>query len=144
MSNDFVTQFLADKDKVSISANDMFDRVINLKLYVKNKDGTLKDTYVIRSDYELYYPNLMNKVAHNDIESFISQNDCIIRKCQHKPSIKVQYKRVSPTTSIEVDIFISNFYMLDKDGNLLSGFNNDTYPLSRIDFAMGYFGQFKA
>lgn len=144
MSNDFVTQFLADKDKVSISANDMFDRVINLKLYVKNKDGTPKDTYVIRSDYELYYPNLMDTVAHNNIESFISQNDCIIRKCQHKPSIKVQYKRVSPTASIEVDIFISNFYMLDKDGNLLSGFNNDTYPLSRVDFAMGYFGQFKA
>ena len=48
------------------------------------------------------------------------------------------------TASIEVDIFISNFYMLDKDGNLLSGFNNATYPLSRVDFAMGYFGQFKA
>lgn len=144
MSKDFVTQFLADKDKVSIGADDLFDRVINLKLYVKNKDGTLKDTYVIRSDYELHYPNLMNAVAHNDIKSFIDQKKCIIRKCQQKPSIKVQYKRVSLTASIEVDIFISNFYMLDKDGNLLSGFNNDTYQLSRVDFAMGYFGQFKA
>lgn len=144
MSKDFVTQFLADKDKVSISADDLFDRVINLKLYVKNKDGTLKDTYVIRSDYELHYPNLMNTVVHNSMGSFIDQKKCIIRKCQQKPSIKVQYKRVSLTSSIEVDIFISNFYMLDKDGNLLSGFNNATYQLSRVDFAMGYFGQFKA
>lgn len=144
MSNDFETQFLADKDKVSLSSSDIFDRVINLKLYVKNKDGTLKDTYVIRSDYELYYPNLMSAVAYNNIKSFAAQEKCIIRKCQQKPSIKVQYKRVSLTASIEVDIFISNFYMLDKDGNLISGFNNATYQLSRVDFAMGYFGQFKA
>lgn len=144
MSSNYVTQLMQDKDKVSISANDMFDRVINLKLYVEDKDGTVKDTYVIRSDYELFYPKLMKNVADNNIKSFISNKKCIIRKCQYKPSIKVQYKRVSLTSAVSVDIFISNFFMLDKDGNLINGFNNETYKLTRVDFAMGYFGQFKA
>ena len=144
MSNDFKTQLMADKDKVTLTENDLFDKVINLKLYVKNKDGTLKDTYVIRSDFEMYFPNLMNAVAHNDMTSFVDQKKFIVRKCQQKPSIKVQYKRVSLNASIEVDIFVHNFYMLDKNGNLLSGFNNETYELSRVDFSMGYFGQFKA
>lgn len=144
MSSDFKTQLLADKDKVKLTESDLVDRVINLKLYVKNKDGTLKDTYVIRSDFEMYFPNMMNAISHNDMTSFVDQKKFIVRKCQNKPSIKVQYKRVSLNASIEVDIFVHNFYMLDKNGNLLSGFNNETYELSRVDFAMGYFGQFKA
>ena len=44
----FVTQFLADKDKVSSVLMMFLIELINLKLYVKNKDGTLKDTYVIK------------------------------------------------------------------------------------------------
>ena len=106
MSNDFKTQLMADKDKVTLTENDLFDKVINLKLYVEDKDGTLKDTYVIRSDYEMYFPNLMNAVAHNDMTSFVDQKKFIVRKCQQKPSIKVQYKRVSLNASIEVDIFV--------------------------------------
>lgn len=144
MSEDFKTHLMADKDKVDLDSRDFFDKVINLKLYVANADGTLKDTYVIRSDYETYFPKLMESVSAGDYRSFASLNKCVIRKCQQKPSIKVQYKRVSLTASVEVDIFVSNFNMLDKNGDLIAGFNNETYKLSRVDFAMGYFGQFKS
>ena len=144
MSNELNTGLLSDKDKVSLTENDLYDKVINLKLYVKNKDGTEKDTYVIRSDFELFYPNLMKSVAKNDITSFVEEKKCLIRKCQNKPSIKIQYKRVSLNSSIEVDIFVHNFYMLDQAGNIINGFNQTSYPLSRVDISMGYFGQFQA
>jgi len=143
MADDFITTFMADKDKVTLTENDILDRVINLKLYTVH-DGSEKDEYVIRSDFELYYPDTLKLVAYDNAKSFYNSKKCFIRKCQNKPSIKVQYKRVSLSSSIEVDIFIRNFFMLDKDGNLISGFNNKTYKLSRVDFAMGYFGQFKA
>lgn len=144
MSNELNTGLLADKNKVSLTENDLYDKVINLKLYVKNKDGTEKDTYVIRSDFELFYPNLMDSVAKNNMTSFVKEKACYIRKCQNKPSIKIQYKRVALNSSIEVDIFVHNFYMLDQAGNIINGFNQASYPLSRVDISMGYFGQFKA
>ena len=148
---EFKTSFLADKDKVNLTSADMFDRVINLKLYTEITETTdtgerkvVKDAYVVRSDFEMYFPDMMNTVTHNDTKGFRALDKCIIRKCQQKPSIKVQYKRVSLNASVEVDIFVNNFFMLDKSGNLISGFNNSTYKLTRVDFAMGYFGQFKA
>lgn len=58
MSNELNTGLLADKNKVNLTENDFYDKVINLKLYVKNKDGTEKDTYVIRSDFGLFYLTL--------------------------------------------------------------------------------------
>lgn len=142
--SDFVTTLKQDKDKVTLTNADFIDKVINLKLFVANPDGTLKDTYVIRSDYELYFPTLMDNVAKNDYNKFKANNFCYIRKCQQKPAIKVQYKRVATDAGVLVDIFVSNFHMLDKNGDLVNGFNNETYKLSRVDFAMGYFGQFKA
>ena len=142
--NDFKTTFKADKDKYTLTQEDLFDKVINLKLYTEDSNGNLKDTYVIRSDYELYFPTLMDNVAKNDYNKFKANNFCYIRKCQHKPAIKVQYKRVSADAGILVDIFVSNFHMLDKNGDLVTGFNNETYKLGRVDFALGYFGQFKA
>lgn len=144
MNNDFQTTLMADKDKVSFDENALLDRIINLKLFVEDGNGVQADTFVIRSDFEAYYPKLMDSVASNDLKSFINQNKCFIRKCQNKPSIKVQYKRVSLTSSIEVDIFVNNFYMIDKSGNIITGFNNETYKLARVDFALGYFNQFQS
>lgn len=136
---DKVSTLMKDKDKVSLSEVDMFDRVINLKLFTSKGD-----TFVIRSDFEIFYPELMDSVSSNKIERFNGLKTGYIRKCQHKPSIKVQYKRVSMNTSITVDIFLTNFFAIDQQGNYVSSFNNATYPLTRIDFSMGYFGQFKA
>ena len=78
--SDFVTTLKQDKDKVTLTNADFIDKVINLKLFVANPDGTLKDTYVIRSDYELYYPDLMNNIVYNDMQSFISSKRCFIQK----------------------------------------------------------------
>lgn len=140
------TALLQDKYKTNLGALDIFDRVINLKLTVSYKDtnGNLVEgeQYVIRSDYETYYPELMNSVATDDWSGFTSLKKCYIRKCQHKPSIKVQYKRVSMDVPVDVDIFINNFFMLDKSGQMLKAFNNSTYKLTKVELAMGYFGQF--
>lgn len=140
MGKDFETSFLADKDKVDFSKLDIFDRVINLKLYTSDSEGNEKDVYTIRSDFELYYPDLLSSINSSSIS--INNKICYVRKCQHKPSIKVRYKRTSLSESVNVDIFVSNFYMLDRNGQIISGFNNSTYRLSKVEFSMGYFGQF--
>lgn len=141
------TAFLEDENKTELSALDLFDRVINLKLTVSSKDVNGNDIpaqeYVIRSDYEMYFSKLLNTVASDDFESFSKLNTCQIRKCQYKPDIKVQYKRVSMSTPVSIDIFIKNFFMLDKTGKMIKGFNNLTNALTKVELAMGYFGQFE-
>lgn len=141
------TAFLEDEKKTKLGALDLFDRVINLKLTVSSKDVNGNDIptqeYVIRSDYEMYFSKLLNTVASDDFESFSKLNTCQIRKCQYKPDIKVQYKRVSMSTPVSIDIFIKNFFMLDKTGKMIKGFNNLTNALTKVELAMGYFGQFE-
>lgn len=128
---------LKDKYKEKLGALDLFDRVINLKLTTTNGEE-----YVIRSDYETYFPNTLRAVTDGDYTAFLN-NKCLVRKCQYKPSIKIQYKRVSMDTPISVDIFINNFFMLDKNGKMLKTFSNLYNPLSRVEVQMGYFGQFQ-
>lgn len=137
-------RFLFDKDKVSLSNLDLFDKVINVKL--TDIEG---NEYLIRSDYEMYYPNLMSSIispgAKDNTSRFTPQmsNRFYIRKCTYKPSIKVNYKRVSLSTPVNIDLFLSNFFLLDRSGKLLKNFNSITNRLVRVDIAMGYFGQFK-
>lgn len=141
------TAFLEDEKKTELGALDLFDRVINLKLTVSSKDVNGNDIptqeYVIRSDYEMYFSKLLNTVASDDFESFSKLNTCQIRKCQYKPDIKVQYKRVSMSTPVSIDIFIKNFFMLDKTGKMIKSFNSLTNALTKVELAMGYFGQFE-
>lgn len=142
------TALLADKNKCELGALDIFDKVINLKLTISEKDTNgnwvEKEPYIIRSDYEMYFPHLMNSVASGSFDGIIQKPVCYIRKCTYKPSIKVQYKRISMSTPIAVDIFINNFYMLDKSGKMIRSFNNETFQLTKVELAMGYFGQFAA
>ena len=142
------TALLADKNKCELGALDIFDKVINLKLTISEKDANgnwvEKEPYIIRSDYEMYFPHLMNSVVSGSFDGIIQKPACYIRKCTYKPSIKVQYKRVSMSTPIAVDIFIDNFYMLDKSGKMIRSFNNETFQLTKVELAMGYFGQFAA
>lgn len=133
------TGLLHDKDKLSLGALDLYDRVVNLKFTVG--DGS---TYVIRSDYEMYFPDILPMACGLKEYKFSEKSKCYIRKCQYKPSIKVQYKRVSMSTPIAIDIFLENFYMFDKNGKIVKNLNNITAPLTRVDIAMGYFGQFKS
>lgn len=136
-------KLLADENKVKLGKDDIFDRIINLKLYAGEikDDGTsvVKDTYVIRSDWEICYPDQYNSLAKGT--SRVDRSG-YIRKCKMKPSIKVQYKQIATGTAIEMDIFISNFFMLDSSGQMLMTFNNISYPLLKVDVQMGYWGQF--
>lgn len=136
---------LDDKYKTSLNSLDLFDRVINLKLTanVKNSDVVAQE-FVIRSDYEFYYPQLTQSVAENDFTKFSSFRLGQIRKCQYKPDIKVQYKQHSLGTITEVDIFIKNFCMLDSSGQLIKNFNSQELQLTKVELAMGYFGQFES
>ena len=63
--NDVNTKLLKDEAKLKLADSDLFDRIINLKLYAgeRKPDGTsiVKDEYVIRSDWEVHYPE-QNKV----------------------------------------------------------------------------------
>lgn len=139
--------FLHDEDKTQLGIYDLYDRVVNLKLYTTAKDSEnkeyIQDTYVIRSDFEPKFHNLEKSVIENNTLQFSTQNSYQIVKCNYKPSIKVQYKRVSMSTPVSVDIYIHNFFMLDRTGKMLKNFNNLTNQLSKIELAMGYFGQFE-
>lgn len=146
---DYESSLMSDeykKDGVQgLTIDTMFDRIINLKLssayYTKSDGMVVKDEYVIRSDWEMYYPE-MGKIVTGE-SAGISLKDYYIRRCVHKPSIKVQYKQIATGTAIEIDIFISNFIMMSSDGRAFMSFNNLTYPLQQIELQMGYFGQFK-
>ena len=146
--NNVTTSLLADNLKAGVGAvgltkDDLFDRIINLKFYAGERlpDGTniVKDTYVIRSDWEIYYPDQNNAVVRNKMQM---SRDGYIRKCRMKPSIKVQYKQIATGTAIEIDIFVSNFFMLDSSGQMLMSFNNIGYPILKVEVQMGYWGQF--
>lgn len=127
--------FATDEDKILNSAGNILDRVINLKI------NTEKESFVIRSDYEPVHPSL-------DYDKLMASGNivdrrCYFRKCQHKPSIKVQYNQVSGGTTVSLDIFITNFFMVDTSGNCLMEFNNGKNPIKSVEIMMGYFGQFK-
>lgn len=136
------TAFLADSDKTSLGALDIFDRVINLKLTVRNPETSQEEEYIIRSDFEFYYPELVKAVGEDDFNSFSNVRKGYIRKCQFKPSIRVNYKRVSMSTPVSIDIYINNFFMLDKSGKMLKNFNARNNRLVKVELAMGYYGQF--
>lgn len=142
---DFNSNLLSDVEKAkgvySFTASDLFDRIINLKFYTVETDtNQIRDVYVIRSDWEVCYPNLNNVVQQNGTVKDLHVG--YIRRCVQKPSIKVQYKQIATGTAVEVDIFISNFSMLSSDGRTFMAFNNLTYPLGMVELQMGYFGQF--
>ncbi len=135
-------------EKYELNENDLFDRIINLKIKTTpfsttKEDGSAvvaSDEFIIRSDYEIYYPNQTVNAVMNGIKA---NDKWAIRKCNIKPSIKVQYKRVSENTSIAIDIFITNFFVTTKDGRTLMSFNQATYDIAEIEIQMGYLGQFK-
>lgn len=140
------SSFLANnREKINFDSNILFDRVINLKLITgkPNAKGVVEQNneFVIRSDFEAVYPN--KDVRNAFRKGNIDTNSYFFRKCQHKPSIKVQYKQVSGGTSTELDVFISNFFLMDKDGNTIQTFSNKDNPLIQVEIMMGYFGQFQ-
>lgn len=144
-------KLLPDNEKVNLTADDIFDRVINLKILlgrpsyfdkVTNKTipAEVLDEFVIRSDYEIIYTDLnVNNVLSNDV----TKRKFIVRKCTHKPSIKVTCNMVTANTGTAIDIYISNFFILTADGKHLRSFSAGDYSILGVKVAMGYWGQFK-
>ena len=135
-----------DKNNLQLQAGDLFDRVINLKFITSEKgsDGVEKyvDEFVLRSDYELVDAKFVANVANDTVSYSQDKKISSIRKCRLKPSVKVQYKQVAGNTTIELDIFVQNFFMLDSEGKTLMSFSNVKGHLASVEIQMGYFGQF--
>ena len=133
--------FLSDEEKLNLDSKALYDRIINLKLNCFNEETLERESFVIRSDYELIYPD-KNIPLDGTIEPSMT-NKCIIRRCAMKPSIKVQCKMVSGNVGTSIDVFVSNFFLLTKDGNHLRSFNSSKYRMESVEIAMGYWGQFR-
>lgn len=140
------SNFLPDKNKLSLTKDDLFDKIINLKLIVKRPVkgvslGQEADAFIIRSDYEAVFPKQeITNVFRTG--QFIS-NQYYIRKCAYKPSIKVQYKRLAKDTLVSLDIFVSNFIIFTSKGEAMATFNKTDYDLVGVELMLGYWGQFK-
>ena len=133
--NDSV-EFINDESKINLQPGDLFDRIINLKLTCYDAVNRKAEEFVIRSDYELILPD-------SDFSNERSRKGFIIRKCTHKPSIKVQCKMVTSNVGTSIDVFVSNFFLLTADGKHLRSFNSQQYKISSVEIVMGYWGQLK-
>jgi len=137
----FFSSDLVNDDQIGL-----FDRIINIKFTRENGE-----TITVRSDYE--------EVWNGDTLYF--------KTCSPKPEIRVQYIQYQRTL-INVDIYITNFNILESDGKPASEFAsidalkgaigqkvksgttnlpNESYSYSgnriiRADIEMGYRGQF--
>lgn len=136
------TTFLTDEEKLNLTPGDMFDRIINLKITCADSTGR-KEEFVIRSDYEMVWDDVMSDTLNvNRIVSFVTKG-CQIRRCTHKPSIKVQCKMVTSSLGTSVEVFVTNFYLLSKDGAHLRSFNSSQYKILSVEIVMGYWSQFR-
>lgn len=133
--------FIKDEQKLNLTQNDLFDKIINLKLTCYDIKTGKREAFVIRSDYEIIYPDADLPIDGNIIPYL--RNNCVIRRCTYKPSIKVQCKMVSTNTGISTEVYVSNFFMLTQDGQHLRSFNNSQYRIETVEIAMGYWGQFR-
>lgn len=133
--NDIV-EFINDESKLDLKPGDLFDKIINLKLTCYDKEHKKAEEFVIRSDYELILPD-------SNFSNEGNRKGFIIRKCTHKPSIKVQCKMVTSNVGTSIDVFVSNFFLLTADGKHLRSFNEQQYKIASVEIVMGYWGQLK-
>ena len=134
--------FLTGEEKLNLTPADMFDRIINVKLTCLNKSqNNAVEEFVIRSDYEIIYPD--SSVPLDGTIYPARKGTYLIRRCAQKPSIKVVYNMVTSNTGTSIDLYVSNFFMLTKDGKHLRSFNESEYVITKIEIAMGYWGQFR-
>ena len=123
------SSYTPDRSKGILDQFDMFDRVINIRLTVDNKEtGETGQQLVIRSDWAPY---------RNRDGSYT------IRRCEHKPSIQVQYKKATGDIAAQVDVYVSNYFLITADGRTLAAFNKNTMNVTRTEIVMGYFGMFR-
>ena len=128
------------------SQTGLFDRIINIKFTRKNGE-----TFTLRTDYEPIWRD----------------GKIYFKVCQPKPEIRVQYTQYQGTL-INIDIFITNFNIIEKSGardhevlnanaakftdskkttGAMTNQQNDTLTMlgnhiTKAEIQMGYRGQF--
>jgi hypothetical protein len=108
---------------LELTADDLFDRIINLKFIRKSTR-----TFTIRSDYE---------------PVFYTDNTISFKTCTQKPDIKITYKHVAESVAIEVDIEVTNVYIGDADKESTERmFTAEGDPVQWCIIQMGYRQQF--
>lgn len=134
---------ISDEEKLNLSPGDLFDRIINLKITCIDGQNR-KESFVIRSDYELIWDDVYNEaLSPNRVNEIGAVKGCHIRRCTNKPSIKVQYKMATSNLGTMVHVYVENFFLLTKDGKHLRSFNATDYHIQAVEIAMGYWGQFR-
>jgi hypothetical protein len=133
-------QLIPNEQKVNLQIGDIFDRIINLKLNCYNKQTGIRESFVIRSDYELVW---LGQTFDGNGGITIGNGQYLIRRCSFKPSIKVQCKMVTSNTGTSIDVYVSNFFLVTGDGKHLRSFNEESYVIETVEIVMGYWGQLK-
>lgn len=109
----------------------VYDKIINLKIITFNEKTKERSSFTIRSDYEIEYDKFGNY---------------FFKKCKIKPEIRIEYKRVSQSTSIEVMIRVTNLHMQsatsESGGNAATKPAAGGYKIESIVAQIGYFNQF--
>lgn len=132
-------ELIPNEQKVNLQPGDIFDKIINLKLNCLNKVTGIRESYVIRSDYELVW---LGQTFDSKGGITIGNGKYLIRRCSMKPSIKVQCKMVTSNTGTSIDVYVSNFFMVTGDGKHLRSFNESQYVVETVEIVMGYWSQF--
>lgn len=133
-------ELIPNEQKVNLQIGDIFDRIINLKLNCHNKVSGIRESFVIRSDYELVW---LGQTFDSKGGITIGEGKYLIRRCSMKPSIKVQCKMVTSNTGTSIDVYVNNFFMVTGDGKHLRSFNESQYVIETVEIVMGYWGQFQ-
>lgn len=133
-------ELIPNEQKVNLQIGDIFDRIINLKLNCHNKVSGIRESFVIRSDYELVW---LGQTFDSKGGITIGGGKYLIRRCSMKPSIKVQCKMVTSNTGTSIDVYVNNFFMVTGDGKHLRSFNESQYVIETVEIVMGYWGQFQ-
>ena len=133
-------ELIPNEQKTALQVGDVFDRIINLKFNCHNKKTDVRESFVIRSDYELVW---LGQTFDGQGGLTIGNGRYLIRRCTYKPSIKVQCKMVTSNTGTSIDIYVSNFFMLTGDGRHLRSFNEEDYVMESVEVVMGYWSQFQ-
>jgi hypothetical protein len=84
------------KDTAELTANDLFDKIINLAFY-RRDDAIGTPYFVLRSDYEVVYDQKPPHGAH-------------FTRIKQKPHIKITYEQVSPDKGIALKVEVANLY----------------------------------
>lgn len=113
------TSIKRNEQTLTLTSQDLLDRIINLRFIHKPLPGKPPRTWTIRSDYDVVYfpPKGMQYVPS-----------------QQKPSIKVEMKFVSNRVAINISVDVESLF-IKNPADLETG---GSEPLEQIEIQMGY------